>query len=56
MTKKAYLYDWVFTFNPYTEKYQAVKRDNFTDLFSKNSNRLHANTMDKLEEKIKKLL
>lgn len=29
------LYDWVFNYNPYTDKWRAAKRDNYTDLFSK---------------------
>lgn len=32
--KKSYLYDWVFRFNPYDDKWYATRRSNYNELFS----------------------
>ncbi len=31
---KEVLYDWIFIYNPYRDEYQAVKRENFQELYS----------------------
>lgn len=49
---KEYLYDWVFTFNPYMQEYQAVRRENYNNLFNNQSKVLSGETMEALEEKI----
>ena len=51
---KEYLYNWIFNFNPYTQEYQAVKRENYNDLFSNISKVVSAETVAELEEIIQR--
>lgn len=49
------LYNWVFHFNPYTEKWSAAKRENYTHLFSGNTDKtLSSNHIDTLIKIIRK--
>ncbi len=55
--KKENLYGWLLTYNPYTDKWLAAKRDDYLDLFSnveKNENILRSNSIDTLIEVIMK--
>jgi hypothetical protein len=49
------LHDWIFHYNVYTSKWEAAKRDNYTDLFSsRKENILRSSRIETLVEIIRK--
>lgn len=53
---KEELYGWLITFNPYTQLYMGVKRDNYNELWSGDKgNVIYGITEEALELKIKHL-
>jgi hypothetical protein len=50
------LYDWIFRFNPYDNKWYATKRENYNELFSNNKSGdvLSSSEINTLVEIIKK--
>lgn len=52
---KEVLYDFVFNFNPYTQKWNAVKRENYNELFNGDKgNVISSSSISTLEELIVK--
>lgn len=44
------LYDWVFSYNPYTRKWRAAKRENYNELFSGGDTIISSSSIDTLIE------
>lgn len=51
---KDFLWDWVFQFNPFINKFMAVKKENYHELTNGDKgNVIYADTYPDLEKKIK---
>lgn len=57
MEDNNYLYNWVFRYNPYTKNWCATDRNNYNDLFSKESsdNVLKSSSIETLIEIVSKI-
>ncbi len=54
MTKKENLYGWIFHYNPYRVKWEAVHKSNYHDLFNGGEHVLRHNSRKILEDVILK--
>jgi len=49
---KKYLYGWIFTYNPFEDRWKAVNRDNYYKLFNDSGNEiiLESRNIDTLQD------
>ncbi len=52
MLRKDKLYGWIFHFNPFRNKWEAVHRDHYHELFSGGSNVLRNSSLEVLKHQI----
>lgn len=52
MIRKDKLYGWIFHFNPFRNKWEAVHKDNYKELFSGGSNVIRNSSLELLKNEI----